>query len=103
MATDAVLGKAAPGSLLWNEGSYDHSPLSSCSLRPRLVWPFAAGVASALFIVGAWWPQTRERELSMPGHWEEEEKVCSEAQKAQRLQMWKGETAPLPSPGQSQP
>ena len=23
MATDAVLGKAAPGSLLWNEGSYD--------------------------------------------------------------------------------
>ena len=27
------------------------------------MWPFAAGVASALFIVGAWWPRTLEREL----------------------------------------
>ena len=56
-------------------------------------------MASARFIVGAWWPRTLECELSMPGPWEEEEEVVSsQAQKAQRVQMWKGETALVAHP-----
>lgn len=39
-----------------------------------------------------------EHELRIPGSWWEEEKVCSKAQKAQRLQMWKGETALVAHP-----